>query len=87
MTHVTCRLTAKNRDLLQNPTLGNRATFLLHNHHTAFYPRDAMLHARVLAMARCLSVPVLIRCSIKMTLPIKLVFGTKASFDLSYAVL
>jgi len=29
MTHVTCRLTAKNRDELQNPTLGNRvwATF------------------------------------------------------------
>ena len=36
MTHVTCRLTAKNRDQLRNPTLGNRvwATFaflLLHN--------------------------------------------------------
>ena len=30
MIHVTCRLTAKNRDQLQNPTLGNRvwATFL-----------------------------------------------------------
>jgi len=29
MTHVTCRLTAKNRDRLRNPTLGNRvwATF------------------------------------------------------------
>ena len=29
MIHVTCRLTAKNRDQLQNPTLGNRvrATF------------------------------------------------------------
>ena len=25
MTHVTCRLTAKNWDQLQNPTLGNRA--------------------------------------------------------------
>ena len=24
MTHVVCRLTAKNRDQLQNPTLGNR---------------------------------------------------------------
>ena len=36
MTHVTCRLTAKNRDQLQNPTLGNRVwatfTFL-----TSFY--------------------------------------------------
>jgi len=33
MTHVTCRLTAKNRDQLRNPTLGNRlwATFLLPN--------------------------------------------------------
>jgi len=30
MTHVTCRLTAKNRNQLRNPTLGNRvwATFL-----------------------------------------------------------
>jgi len=29
MTHVTCRLTAKNRDQLRHPTLGNRvwATF------------------------------------------------------------
>jgi len=29
MAHVTCRLTAKNRDQLRNPTLGNRvwATF------------------------------------------------------------
>jgi len=29
MTHVTCRLTAKNRDQLRNPTLDNRvwATF------------------------------------------------------------
>ena len=29
MTHVTCRLTAKNWDQLRNPTLGNRvwATF------------------------------------------------------------
>ena len=29
MTHVTCRLTAKNREQLRNPTLGNRvwATF------------------------------------------------------------
>ena len=36
MTHVTYRLTAKNRDQLQNPTLGNRvwATF------TFFIPRE-----------------------------------------------
>jgi len=31
MTHVTCRLTAKNRDQLRNPALGNRvrATFFI----------------------------------------------------------
>ena len=31
MTHITCRLTAKNRDQLRNPRLGNRvwAAFLL----------------------------------------------------------
>ena len=31
MTHITCRLTTKNRDQLRNPTLGNRVwpTFLL----------------------------------------------------------
>ena len=31
MTHVTCRLTAKNQDQLRNPTLGNQvwATFSL----------------------------------------------------------
>jgi len=34
MTQVTCRLTAKNRDQLRNPTLGNRvwATFNLFAH-------------------------------------------------------
>ena len=33
MTHVTCRLTAKNRDQLQNPTLSNRAwTTFIFNH-------------------------------------------------------
>ena len=32
LTHVTCRLTANNRDQLQNPTLGNRvwATYLFY---------------------------------------------------------
>jgi len=31
MTHITCRMTAENRDQLRNPTLGNRvwATFTL----------------------------------------------------------
>jgi len=33
MTHITCRLTAKNRDQLRNPTLGNRVwpTFTFFN--------------------------------------------------------
>jgi len=29
MTHVTCRLTAKDRDQIRNPTLGSRANGLL----------------------------------------------------------
>jgi len=43
MTHVTCRLTAKNRDWLRNPTLGNRAwatfTFFtaIPSYHVAAY--------------------------------------------------
>ena len=42
MTHVTRRLTAKNRDQLRNPTLGNRvwATFTFFNLiHGSFAPR------------------------------------------------
>jgi len=43
MTHVTCRLTAKNRDHLRNPTLGNRAwaafTLFIQAGHTAVVPR------------------------------------------------
>ena len=39
MTHVTCRLSAKNRDQLRNATLGNRVlatfTFYLYLVHTA----------------------------------------------------
>ena len=39
MTHATCRLTAKNRYQLRNPTLGNRVRlplpFLLYPNHTA----------------------------------------------------
>jgi len=30
MTHVTCRLTAKNRDQLRNPALGNRVCVILY---------------------------------------------------------
>ena len=40
MTHVICRLTAKNRDQLRNPTLGNRVwatlTSTLCKHHVSF---------------------------------------------------
>ena len=55
MTHVTCRLTAKNRDQLRNPTLGNRvrATFSFFNvlrsrAHIYFYNfRRSYANARV----------------------------------------
>ena len=44
MIHVTCRLTAKNRDQLRNPTLGNRvwATFLTYNN-----PWRQILHLKL----------------------------------------
>ena len=40
MTHVTCRLTAKNRDQLRNPTLGNRVwdTFFISNQKLKKHP-------------------------------------------------
>jgi len=38
MTHVTCRLTAKNWDQLQNPTLGNRVWVTF-----TFFSTDGML--------------------------------------------
>ena len=41
MTHITCRLTAKNRDQLRNPTLGNRlwATFTFtKTNRVRYYP-------------------------------------------------
>jgi len=45
MTHVTCRLTAKNRDQLRNPTLGNRVwatfTFLLYSYRLYTYAFSA----------------------------------------------
>ena len=39
MTHITCRLTAKNRDQLRNPTLGNRvwATFTFYLLHIVLF--------------------------------------------------
>jgi len=38
MTHVTCRLTANNRDQLRDPTLGNRvwATFTIYDFYEIF---------------------------------------------------
>ena len=35
MTHLTYRLTAKNRDQLRNPTLGNRVWEYLYMHYYA----------------------------------------------------
>ena len=43
MTHVTCRLTAKNRDQLRNPTLGNRVWAAF----TYFTFRDGLLDGAV----------------------------------------
>jgi len=45
MTYVTCRLTAKNRDQLRNPTLGNRiwATFMRTGKRTCHVISTAIL--------------------------------------------
>jgi len=42
MTHLTCRLTAKNRDQLRDPTLGNRvwATFTFFNDRPTDWPTN-----------------------------------------------
>jgi len=50
MTHITCRLTAENRDQLRNPTLGNqvRATFTF-----TFYLYVLIPWHLVLAAVRC----------------------------------
>ena len=52
MTLVTCRLTAKNRDQLRNPTLGNRvwATF-------TFCRFDGALHDLLVPMFATPAVP------------------------------
>jgi len=42
MTHVSCRLTAKNRDQLQNPTIGNRVWATI----TFFTRESARLHKK-----------------------------------------
>ena len=53
MTHVTCRLTAKNRNQLRNPTLCNRvwATFTLFLF--AFNFSDHPVNAWMLILANC----------------------------------
>ena len=61
MTHVTCRLTAKNRDQLRNPTLGNRVwasftfTFFC-QHERLLYKRSRMARVCTInAASRCLA--------------------------------
>jgi len=53
MIHVTCRLTAKNRDQLRNPGLGNRVwatfTFLRDTRIT----NDALVQERTFLRIRC----------------------------------
>ena len=64
MTHVTCRLTAKSRDQLRNPTLGNRvwATFLFFTFYPSFCESTALLlrvrYCRVcVCVCVCVAVP------------------------------
>jgi len=54
MTHVICRLTAKNRDQLRNPTLGNRVwaaftIFLLQTGYTALHLAAANGYSSIVA--------------------------------------
>jgi len=57
MTHVTCRLTAKNRDQLRNPTLGSRvlATFVK-GPHCSHAVRKCGPFLHVLCSAICVCV-------------------------------
>ena len=56
MTHVTCRLTAKNRDQLRNPTLGNRVwaalTFLTRPKQVCVQLPTSTVHVELPAFAR-----------------------------------
>jgi len=58
MTHVTCRLTAKNRDQLRNPTLGSRvwATF-------TFYLLRKVVHFTVALLTPAITKDVALRVS------------------------
>ena len=55
MTHSTCKLTAKNRDQLQNPTLGNRvrATFMALVIYICFTSYYACVVASCVCMSQC----------------------------------
>ena len=55
MTHVTCRLTAKNRDQLRNPTLGNAvwATFLHTYIRIYIAPKIVRTNLRFLTQPTC----------------------------------
>ena len=56
MTHITCRLTAKNRDQLRNPTLGNRVwatfTFTFCGFAQIWYSRRGRSSSRLGASSR-----------------------------------
>jgi len=63
MTHVACRLTAKNRDQFRNPTLGNRvwATLLVthgfnRDEHSAYAPLRGMTHYPRVCLYGCVVV-------------------------------
>ena len=62
MTHVTCRLTAKNRDQLRNPTLGNRVWA------TLFYPtlcyKEFVVPPEMKAFFLCMLLDILGLCMI-----------------------
>ena len=56
MTHVACRLTAKNRDQLRNPTLGNRVRATFTSTYGLVYMaivRSSNTHLQTVASAHC----------------------------------
>jgi len=58
MTHVTCRLTAKNRDQLRNPTLGNRvwATFTFLDIQRYRHPDEGDVAVCIILQKKLLSI-------------------------------
>ena len=55
MTHVTCRLTTKNQDQLQNPMLGSQVWATLCLYLIYLLPRDTHAHTRLTAL--CTGLP------------------------------